>query len=269
MVKAESSTSLLSIALDDLGAGLSRHELWSQIAWNEVRQRYRRSIIGPFWLTLSMAIMIGGLGVIYAKLWQTPVQAYLPHLAVGLVLWSLISAILLDGCQIFISMAGLIRQLRAPLSLYAYQMLCRNLIIFAHHLLILAIVLPLCGVAPGWQAMLALPGLLLLVLNGLWASLALGMLCARYRDVPQIMLSLVQILFFVTPVLWTAERLTDYSLVLQLNPLYHLLELVRAPLLGRSPALENWVWGGGMALAGSLLTAITFGRHRGRIAYWV
>jgi ABC-2 type transport system permease protein/lipopolysaccharide transport system permease protein len=263
------ATSPLARALHDLSAGFRRHELWRLVAWNEIRQHYHRSIIGPFWLTLSMAIMIAGLGVVYAKLWQTPVQAYLPHLAIGLVFWSLISAILLDGCQIFISKAGLIRQLHAPLSLYAYQMLFRNLIIFAHHLLIIVVVLPLCGVSPGWQAMLALPGLLLLAINGLWASLALGMLCARYRDVPQIMLSLVQILFFLTPVIWTAERLTDYGLVLQLNPLHHLLELVRAPLLGRSPALESWIVASGLALAGSLLTALSFGRHRGRIAYWV
>lgn len=266
---ANVSFSLFTRAFADLKAGLDCHELWCLVAWSEVRQRYRRSTLGPFWLTLSMAIMIAGLGIVYARLWHTPVQVYLPYLAVSLVLWSLISGLLLDGCQIFISSAGMIRQLRAPLSLYAFQMLCRNLILFAHHMLILLLALPLCGVTPGWSTLLVVPGLLLLILNALWLSLALGMLCARYRDVPQIMQSLVQILFFLTPVIWTADRLRGFDLVLQLNPFYHLLELMRAPLLGQLPSLSNWLFAGAMALIGGVVTLIAFGRYRGRIAYWI
>jgi hypothetical protein len=217
------------------------------------------SIIGPFWLTPSMSIMIAGLGVVYAKLWQTPVQAYLPHLAIGLVFWSLISAILLDGCQIFISKAGLIRQLHAPLSLYAYQMLFRNLIIFAHHLLIIVVVLPLCGVSPGWQAMLALPGLLLLAINGLWASLALGMLCARYRDVPQIMLSLADPGSDACHL--TAERLTDYGLVLQPIPCTTCWSWCARP----ARAARRWRADRGERLGcRQPIDGAVLGRHRGR-----
>lgn len=260
---------LFSLAFTDLKAGLFRYELWCLVAWSEVRQRYRRSTLGPFWLTLSMSIMIAGLGIIYARLWHTSVQSYLPYLAVSLVFWSLISTLLLDSCQIFIASAGMIRQLCVPLSLYAYQMLFRNLIIFAHHLMIVLIVLPFCGILYGWKSLLALPGLLLLILNGLWLSLALGMLCARYRDVPQIMQSLVQILFFLTPIIWNAEQLDGYSFVLQLNPFYHMLELVRAPLLGQAPVLINWMVAGVLLLIGGIGTALIFGRYRSRIVFWI
>jgi ABC-type polysaccharide/polyol phosphate export permease len=263
------SVSIFRHALKDLGAGLCRWELWACVAWNEIRQRYRRSIIGPFWITLSMGIMIAGLGIVYANLWNLPVLQYLPHLAVGLVFWSFISMLLLDGCQIFIGMAGAIRQIQAPMSLYLYQMVWRNLIILAHNLVICLIVLPLCGITPKLSTLLVLPGFILLAFNGIWASLVLGMLCARYRDVPQIMLNLIQILFFLTPVIWTSERLTGYPLVLLFNPLHHLLELVREPLLGQMPALGSWLIGLGLAIAGWLITCLAFGRYRSQIAYWV
>jgi ABC-type polysaccharide/polyol phosphate export permease len=258
-----------SRALGDLVAGLRRWELWAHVGWNEIRQRYRRSVLGPFWITLSMGIMIGGLGLVYANLWHADVLTYLPYLAVGLVFWGFISTTLLDACQVFISMSGFIRQVQVPLSVYVFQMLWRNLIILAHNLAICVLVLPMCGIPFDLHSLLAVPGLLLIVLNGVWVSLALGMLCARYRDVPQIMLNIVQIMFFLTPVIWTSDRLTRYSLLLEFNPLYHLLELVRAPLLGQMPTASSWLVGIGLLLAGGLVTALVYGRHRSQIAYWV
>lgn len=266
---SRSQPSILQRALQDLVAGLRHWELWGSVGWNEIRQRYRRSTFGPFWITLSMGIMTAGLGIVYANLWHVSVPDYLPYLTTGFIFWSFISVLLLDGCQIFISMAGIIRQIQAPMSLYLFQMVWRNVIILAHNFVICLIVLPLCGVPLTWNALLALPGFLLLLLNGVWASLALGMLCARYRDIPQIMVNLMLILFFLTPVIWTSDRLTGYGLLLQLNPLHHLLELVRAPLLGQAPASSSWLVGLGLALAGWLLTCLAFGRFRSRIAYWV
>jgi lipopolysaccharide transport system permease protein len=260
---------VLPLALRDYTEGMRRWELWGGAGWNDIRQRYRRSLIGPFWITLSMGIMIAGLGLVYANLWHLPVIDYLPYLATGLVCWGFITHVLQDGCQIYISMAGFIRQIHVPMSVYLFQMMWRNLVIFAHNFVICLIVLPLCGVGPTWNTWLALPGFALLVINCAWIALALGVLSARYRDVPQIMLNLLYLLFFLTPVIWSSDRLTGYEQLVQLNPLHHLLELVRAPLLGQIPSLWNWLVGAGLALAGGLITSLTFGRYRNQIAYWV
>lgn len=258
-----------SNALTDLKLGLARWELWVTIGLNEIRQRYRRSLIGPFWITLSMGVMIVGIGNLYARLWHQPAETYLPFLAAGLIFWNFISAMIQDGCQLFVSMGGVIRQVYAPISIYLFQMIWRNIIILAHNIIICVIVLPTFGLYPNWQTLEAIPGFLLILANCAWISLVLGMLCARFRDVPQIILNVMQILFFITPVIWTGDRLSGFEALLQFNPLYHLLELVRTPLLGSSPPLVNWLVSIGMAAAGIPIAIALFGRYRARIAYWI
>lgn len=256
-------------AARDLREGLARWELWGTLGWNEIRQRYRRSVIGPFWITVSMGIMVSGLGVLYASLWGMSTKDYIPYLTIGFVVWHFMAQLLIESCQVFSGAGGVIRQIRVPLSVHVFQMLWRNLIILLHNVAILMAVMLVYNVRPGATAWLAVPGFFLICFNSIWVGLLLGLICTRFRDVPQIVTNAVQIFFFFTPVFWKAEQLAEHRYFVAFNPFHHLLELVRTPLLGEIPAFATWVIIGMMTVVGWGVTLPIFTRYRSRIAFWV
>jgi lipopolysaccharide transport system permease protein len=261
----------ISTAIDDIHASARRYSLVGMLGWQDVRQRYRRSALGPFWLTISMGIMIGSMGVVFSQLFNSPMTEFFPFLSVGMILWAFVAQILTEGCTGFISAEGIIKQMPIPLFVHIARMIWRNLIILAHNLIIFPIVLIAVGKPVGWIALLSIPGLILLLLNLTWAALVLGILCARYRDLPQIVTSLLQVIYFVTPIMWMPSLLTARSAtyLLDYNPFYHMLEVARAPLLGQAPTEMNWIVSLAIALVGWLATLAMYGRYKRRIAYWL
>lgn len=256
-------------AIADMIEGLKLWELWCSLGWHDIRQRYRRSIVGPFWLTLSMGIMVGGLAYLYAGLFGQNVESYLPYVATGIIIFSMISSLAAEGSAVFIGSATLILQLRAPLSIYVYQMLWRNLLIFAHNISIYALILLFVKIDLGWNFFLAFVGLFLVLLLGFWAGLTLGALSARFRDVPLIVGSVMQVAFFLTPIFWTPGSLPNRALFVHLNPFYYLIEVIRMPLLGKTPPLDIWLVVIGFNVVGAIVATLFYARYRGRIAYWV
>ncbi|WP_114860207.1 ABC transporter permease [Azospirillum brasilense] len=257
-------------AWEDLFDGGRHWRLWSKLGWHDIRKRYRRSVLGPFWLTLSMAVMVASLGLIYGTLFRLDLESYLPFLAIGLATWTFVASFLNEGCTSFIDLEPLIKNVRIPMSLHILRALWRNLIIYAHNIVIFAGVALVFGIWPGIGGiLLAFAGLGLLLVNAGWIMLLCGMVCTRFRDVPPIVASVIQLLFFVTPVMWKPELLGERRYLMALNPLYHLIETIRAPLLGQLPGWENWAVGLLFAAAGWALTFVLFARFRKRIAYWL
>ena len=258
-----------ALALFDLIQGVRARHLWYLLGLQDIRQRYRRSVLGPFWLTLSMGALVGALGLLYGMLFKVEISEYVPFLALGFIVWALISGVVTEGCRVFINAESIIKQVGLPLSVHVYRLLWRNLLILFHNGLVFVVVAAIFGVWPGWTGLLALPGLVLLCLNGIWVALLIGIVSARFRDVPPILGSIVRICFFVTPIIWMPELVPARAMVLEFNPFYHLLEVVRAPLLGEVPALSSWIAVLSMAAGGWVLTLAFFRRYRWRIAYWV
>lgn len=265
----EHTVSDSSLALADLTDGLVRWRLWGLLAWQDIKQRYRRSSLGPFWLTISMGVMIGTLGVLYGKLFKMEIQEYLPFLCLGLLSWTLISTTITEGCTVFIASESVIKQVKLPLSSHVYRLVWRNLIIFGHNFVVFVLVAVVFNVRPGLVGLLILPGLLLTVLNAAWVTLLLGMICARFRDIPPIVASLIQVVFFLTPILWERGLLGRHVGLVDFNPFYHFIELLRSPLLGRFPSEANWLSVIFITVFGWGLTFLFFARFRRRIAYWL
>ena len=251
-----------ALAFRDVVEGACAFRLWGMLGWQDVRQRYRRSTLGPFWLTISMGALVGGLGVLYAGLFRMDVADYLPFVAAGLIIWGLLSGLITEGCAAFIGAEGIIKQVNLPLSVHVYRVVWRNLIVFAHNVAIYVAAAVIFSIQPGWTGLLVLPGLALLCLNGVWMGLLFGLVSARFRDVPQIAASVVQVAFFLTPIIWKPELLPDRTFVLDLNPFFHLVELVRAPLLGQAPGLVSWLAAAGITLGGWLVTLLMYRRYR-------
>ena len=258
------------LAVQDVVGGVALWRLGVTLGWFDIRLRYRGSMLGPFWLTLSTGVMVGALGVLYSKLFKMNLHDYLPFLALSLVLWGFLSSLVTDACGCFQQAEGMIRSQRMPFTLYAVRVIVRNLLVLAHNVLVIIVVYAVFDVWPGWASIGASPGLLLWTLNALAACLVLGAVCARFRDIPPIVGSVMQIAFFISPIIWKPELLTGpQARWLPFNPFYTLLEIVRAPMLGQ--------WAGGAIWLSALFYSavlcavawLVFARVRGRLAFWV
>jgi ABC-type polysaccharide/polyol phosphate export permease len=256
-------------ALADLLGGARRWYIWHRMGWQDMRLRYRRSVIGPFWLSISMGVMILALGILYSGLFKIDIKSYMPFLAAGLVIWGMISASLIEGCSVFIDAEGLIKNVNLPLSIYIYRVLWRNIIIFAHNLVVYIATAAWFGINPGLGGFMLLPGLFLFVLNAIWMMLFMGIISARFRDVPPIINSLIQVLFFFTPVIWRPELAGDRAGLVHFNPFSHLIDIMRGPMLGEMPSWESWAVCIGMAVIGWAVTLRLYARLRWRITYWM
>ena len=259
----------VGMAIADLSDGIALWPLWIRLGWNDILQRYRRSTLGPFWLTASMAIMVIALGILYAELFKTPIHDFLPFLCVGLLVWNLLSSFFTEGGTLFSGAESYIKQIRLPYSLYVYRSSWSKLVIFAHNFIIYFGVLLYFQIWPGAIALLAIPGLLIVLLNGAAATLLIGMISARFRDVPQLISSVVQIVFFVTPIMWKPELIKDRAFIADLNPFFHLIEVVRAPLLGNMPTTHNYLAVLVITIVNLSVAGTFFTRFRARISYWV
>ena len=237
--------------------------------WTDILQRYRRSLLGPFWITLSAGAMIGGIGLLYSQLLKQPTADYLPFLAAGLVTWFFIAAVINEGCSVFVGAEHMIKQVRLPFTAHVMRMVFRNIVILLHNLLVLIPVFWWTGKGVGWGVLLALPAILVLALNGVLLALMLGIVCARFRDVPPIVQNVVQLGFFLTPIMFHERNLGDMSWVAQINPLFHFLEIVRAPFLSEVVPVDSWSY---VLVATAVLALASLGffaRYRARIPYWI
>ena len=256
-------------AFADILNGARLYELWIRFAVHDIRQRFRRSVLGPFWLTLSMGIMVAAIGVVFSSLFHQDAAKTLPYIATGLIFWGLLTSCMNEGATVFISAESYIRNLPMPLSVHFYRMMARNVMIWGFNMAIYLVMVVWFELMPGWNALLFIPGFILFLINAAWISLAVGVLSTRYRDVPQVIANVIQVFFFLTPIFWSPETLPNRPAFVTLNPFYHLIEVVRAPLLGEAPPWMSWVLCVGMAVAGLGFTAYLYRRAHSRIAYWV
>ena len=264
-------TGVLAEAFADIRAALKKHHLATTFSWQDVAQRYRRSRVGAFWLTINMGVLIGALGFVFGTLFRTPMQEFLPYICVSLIFWGYISSSINEGCMAFIGAEGIILQVRMPLFTHVLRVQYRNAIILGHNILIYPLVLLAVARMPTWHVFLALPGFVILSLNLLWIMLILGVLCARYRDMTQVMQNLLQVIMYLTPVMWMARTLPEgiSRLLLDLNPFYHFISVVRDPLLGELPSATSWMACIVFAIVGWTVALLLFGRYRHRIPYWL
>lgn len=261
----------LKEATSDVFLALKKYDVALVFGIQDISQRYRRSRIGVFWLTINMGVMILALGMIFGTILRAEMKVFLPFMCISLIFWELIASSISEGCTGFVDSSGLILQTRIPFFTHIARLIIRNTIILMHNILIFPIVIAVYGVAPSWTWFLVLPGFFLLIVNLAWLALLLATLCARFRDMTQVVKNIIMIFFYVTPIVWMPTSLPSGSShrILTYNPFYHLMETVREPLLGQMPTALNWQVSIGVAVFGWLITLLLFGRFKTRIAYWL
>ena len=260
--------------ISDIIKGIERWNVWYYMALNDVRSRYKRTILGPFWTVLNVGILVLALGLVYSYLWKVDTAVFLPYFSAGYVSWIFFTSTINESNYALINSEKAIKSTALPYSVHIFRVLARNVIVLAHCLLVHLCVIIYFGIWPNMNMVLLFPlGLFILFMNLLWIAVFLSVICARYRDVSQAVTSVLQVAFFVTPIFWQVKILDDRPevrlILADLNPVFHYVELVRKPLLGQVPALETYVVTIVIAVIGSMLSLSIFSRYKGRIAFWV
>jgi ABC-2 type transport system permease protein len=287
-------------AYADLRAGFSERELWAHLGWQDIKQRYRRSVIGPLWITISMGVTAVGLGILYSVLFGNDVHTFLPYVTTGFIVWGFINGCITEGMTAFVANEGLIKHLPAPLTIYALRTVWRQTLIFGHNMLVYVVMLALyyqflahkdytlsgyaCGSRPdagvchpgvGLWSFSAIPALVLLAINGVWVTLLLGIISTRYRDIPQLINSIIQLVFYLTPIVWSPDIFLSNNkhpwakVVFEFNPLYHFVQILRAPMIGQVVSPVSWYVVIGFTVVGSALAMVAMRNYRARVSYWV
>ena len=256
-------------ALADLAAGFSRSWIWTKLAYQDIKLRYRGSVLGPFWVTLTNLIVIVAIGAIYSTLFQMNTAEYVPYVMTGLLVWQFFSGMVNDATMTFILAQEIIQQVPLPFSVQAYRVVYRNQLLLAHNAVIIPLGLAFYAVPIGWSVLEIVPALIILSVNGLWISLLLGAASARFRDIPPIIANAMQLVFFMTPIFWPMNAASHLKQYLALNPFFAAIDVVRAPLLGVAPEPTSWPLLLACTLVGCVCGFAFFIRFRERIAYWI
>ncbi len=264
----------LQRAWQDIVAGTCNWPLWLMLAYQDIKLRYRRSVLGPFWITLSMAITVYAMGFLYGHLFHIDLPHYYPFLVTGMLSWTLIQTIIIEANDTFEMMSATIKQVKLPYSLHIHRIVARNLIIFFHNILVIIPVMVIYHATMPLNAytLLVIPGLALIYIAGVIYGLILAMLGARYRDISQMVKSLIQVIFFLTPVMWNPATISgthNMEMLVYWNPFYSFLQMLRAPLLGQAPTLLNLMIVLGVMLVGAVASLCLLARYRARIIYWL
>ncbi len=259
-----------SKAVDDLSRAFANWPIFLLIGLTGIKARYRRSNIGQFWITISMSVTIVTIGIVWSYLWKISIDDFLPYIAVSYIIWLYLTGVIADGPTIFVSQAHYLREIRLPKSTYLFADLSKHLIILGHNLLILIPVYLFFDFPLNSQTLMVIPAFLLTTIALLAVSMVVAVIGLRYRDVSSMVSSIIQIGFFVTPVIWKPDIMPPEILRFMIfNPFAVFLELLRAPLLGNAAPLLYWQVGAGITLVGLALAFLVFARYRSRITYWI
>ena len=258
----------LQTAIADFALGLKSYSLWSKLAMRDTRSGYRGASVGPLWIVLISLATILGLGVVYSQIFARAIEVYLPFVGLGITIWTLISAILTGGTNVFLNGAQIFKQIPVVKTLFIYSFIARLLINFGYRMVVaLAFVFWYVPLNPT-GVLLALVGVLLLAWTGFWYSVAFSILSSKVRDVGQAMQALSLFAFFLTPVFWQADRLGPYKSFINFNPFYHYMQVIRGPLLGEPEYLVSLVV---VLLISGLMTIlglILYAKFHNRLPYW-
>jgi ABC-2 type transport system permease protein len=260
-----------SRAFRDIRQGWRQRPLWGYLGWQDIKQRYRRSVLGPLWISISMGVIATAMGILYGTLFHEDIRVFLPYVATGLLIWNFINGAILEGSEVFIANEGLIKFLPAPVTLHVYRLVWRQTLFFMHNLVIWLLLVIIFPQPLSWSVLLAIPAFAVLAINGAWISVVSGILATRFRDIPPIVASLTQLVFFMTPIVWSYDRLKSNPLAgyIELNPVMHFVEILREPLLGQPIVARHWIVVAAITVAGSAVALVCLRNYRSRVAYWV
>lgn len=252
-----------------------KYQYWIYMAWKEIIIRYRRSVLGPFWITASTGIYVLAVSVVFSALFNQELKHYVLYMTIGIIIWNFLNQTFIDATDAFIANSGFIKQVPLEKSVFIYQTVMRNLFFLLHNLVLIVICffysetyvsLYSVGVSLFW--------FVVLTYNVICFSFFLSCLCVRFMDLRQIVYSILQVTFLITPIMWMPNQgMRDRISFLSYNPVYHFIDLIRQPLLPTSfPELylsSSISYIAIFTVFNSIISFLVFSIARKNIAYWV
>ncbi len=259
---------MISAAMD-LAVGISRWKTSYKLALQDIELRYKRSLLGPFWISASQIATVLALAYVFADIFRSDFVTYVSFIGAGLLTWQLILVLVNEGCASVIEHGGFLQNVRMPLSVIAGRIACRNAMVFVHNFVAMTGLLLAFGAELTPKIVVAVPGAMVILLLGYFLVMALGPICARFRDIPLVIQSAMQVAFFLTPIFWMPDAVSHRPIFVAANPFAHLIELVRAPLLGEYPSLLNWQVSLWCCAGAATVALIVVSLTRKRINLWL
>ena len=259
-----------NIASSEIGGIRKNWLIWWTLGNQDIKLKYRRSTLGPFWITLSTAISIYSMGFLYGHLFKANLALYFPHLAAGIIGWAYISSLLEESGRVFIESQSYITNQESMLSMFIMRMLLRNLIIFCHNLAAFIPIAFIFKTGLSLKMLMIFPGLMIIGINTLFWGTILGLIATRYRDFQQILSSILRVMFFLTPIMWMPSLLpSQYQWIALYNPLNQFLNLIRSPMLNESISSLNLIIVMLITALGFVLYNITLRKHKHKLVFWI
>lgn len=261
----------LQEACIDIFNGAKLYKTWGFLAYQDVVARYRRSLFGPFWISAGMLTTAAALALVFSTIFRVPLTEFLPFVVAGLVVFTFIGVPFNEGGDVYLQAASTIKAYPLPYSFHIYRLFARNIVVLGHNLVVFAAVKLIFA-----HNLIINPQVVLgLVLTSVFvsaASLVLGVIGARFKDVRLLVPFLWTIVFYLTPVIWKTTSIhpdDPRTFIFHYNPFYYLLVTVRDPLLGIFVPWHMF----GVALSINVVTVliaiVALGMFRKRIALWV
>jgi lipopolysaccharide transport system permease protein len=253
----------------DLWLGFVNWRAWLGLAIDDLATRYARTVIGPFWVTLSHAVFVLGYAWWSSLVLTANFSEQIIYLAAGLTVWLMIANCLSDSCALYERAVPILMAYDLPVSMHVHRSVMGHFFSFGHNLLVFFAVIAVFGNPMNINTLLVIPALVVLYIAMTGIALGLGVFGRRYRDVGPLISSIVGALFILTPIFWRRGAVGAQSHLADLNPLYHLVEIVRAPMLGLVPSHTNWIVAIGFSLICLIVGGLTFANYRKQLSYWI
>lgn len=220
-------------------------------------------------MTISMAVQMGTMGFLVTFLFNHSFERFLPYLCLGVIFWTLYSSLLNEGANTFLNYATYIKAIKRPFTLYIATTIFKSSLEAAHHLIIYLIIAMIFMVAPGENSLWLLLTVPLAIMNIIWSTLLLAIISTRFRDVPMIIQSVLTVAFWLTPIIYYPEQLGDKRILVDINPITHMIDIIRLPVMDIAPSTLNLSVAVSMAVLGWCITLCVFARYRSRITLWM
>lgn len=255
----------------DLRAGLKMWPIWWSLPIEKVKASYRRTYLGMAWMTLTTVVFIAGLSLLFGVLMGRDLKTFIPYVAIGFIGFTWMIGMITGGAASVTGNSAFIKTTPGPLSVYALQVVTQPTLQFLHDAIVIVLIIIVFQVTVGWSLIIVPLALALIVINGVATALWLGPLCARYRDVGQLVGLVTRVLFFFTPIFWMTTDVDRQQLVLLAgwNPLTYFLQVFRSPLLGEWPGWDSLIGAVVITVVNVLVGYAAFSRSRRRLAYWL
>jgi len=242
------------------------------MAVSEIKIRYARTSLGPWWQTINMLVLSLVLSFVFTKVFNAPSEEYVPFLIIGLIFWNFLQGILVESSVCLVHSRNLILNSTNPIWIYPFKLVFRVLIQFLHHALLIPIVVYYFKIDFNLISIVSfLTGMFVSIFIMLQMASILSILGSRFHDLEQVVTNIVQVLFYATPIIWMPSLVLGREFYMEYNPFYHVINIIRIPVIDGDMQIWQSSLVVSIALLGCLilLNYYIYRRFSKMVSYWV